>query len=111
MEGPFTLAYAVTDPARSAGARDTKLVVVSSAQFLAVEPPAGRGGQRGLLPERPVVAEREEGRYQRERQEPAELPAADQQLWGLILSASWCSVIPLGTLGAGLAVWLRRRHL
>ena len=34
VEGPFTLAYAVTDPAAKSGARDTKLVVVSSAAFL-----------------------------------------------------------------------------
>jgi hypothetical protein len=34
VEGPFTLAYAVTDPAQKTGTRDTKRVVVSSAAFL-----------------------------------------------------------------------------
>ena len=43
---------------------------------------AGRRGQRRLLPEQPVVAQREEGRDLGKRQEPAELSPADQHAVG-----------------------------
>jgi hypothetical protein len=38
-------------------------------------------------------------------------PLRINTLWGLILSAVVVLVIPIGVLGAGLGVWLRRRHL
>ena len=111
MEGPFTLAYAVTDPARSAGARDTKLVVVSSAQFLQSSlQQVAAGNADFFLNSLSWLSEKKDD-ISVSAKSLQSYPLRINTLWGLILAGVVVLLIPLGTLGAGLAVWLRRRHL
>jgi ABC-type uncharacterized transport system involved in gliding motility auxiliary subunit len=112
VEGPFTLAYAVTDAAASTGAKkDTKLVVMASASFLQSDLRSVAAGKidfflNGLswLSEKPdaiSVSAKSLTSY----------PLRIDTTWGLILSGMVVLLIPLGILGAGLGVFLRRRHL
>jgi ABC-2 type transport system permease protein len=110
-EGPFVLAYAVTDPARTAGARDTKLVVVSSAEFLQTRyQQAAPGNTDFFLNSLSWLSEKKDEISVSAKNLRA-YPLRISQLWGLILSAVVILALPLGVLGAGLGVWLRRRHL
>jgi ABC-2 type transport system permease protein len=111
LEGPFTLAYAVTDPARTAGARDAKLVVVSSAEFLQTSlQQVAAGNMDFFLNSLSWLSEKKDD-ISVSAKSLQSYPLRINSLWGLILSAIVVLLIPLGTLGAGLAVWLRRRHL
>ncbi len=111
VEGPFTLAYAVTDPARSAGARDTKLVVVSSAQFLQSSLQQVAAGNADFFLNGLSWLSEKKDDISVSAKSLQSYPLRINQLWGLILAGVVVLLIPLGTLGAGLAVWLRRRHL
>jgi ABC-2 type transport system permease protein len=111
VEGPFTLAYAVTDPAATAGGRDTKLVVASSASFL--EPnlqQIAAGNADFFLNSLSWLSEKKD-EISVSAKSLRSYPLRINTLWGLILSAAVVLVLPLGVLGAGLGVWLRRRHL
>lgn len=111
LEGPFTLAFAVTDPARTASARDTKLVVVSSAEFLQSSlQQVAAGNADFFLNSLSWLSEKKDD-ISVSAKSLQSYPLRINSLWGLILSAVVVLLIPLGTLGAGLAVWLRRRHL
>lgn len=111
VEGPFTLAYAVTDPAPTANGRDTKLVVVSSAQFLDSNlQQVAAGNADFFLNSLSWLSEKKDD-ISVSAKSLMSYPLRISTLWGLILSAVVIFVIPLGVLGAGLGVWLRRRHL
>ena len=111
VEGPFTLAWAVTDPARAAGARDTKLVVVSSAEFLQSSlQQVAPGNADFFLNSLSWLSEKKDD-ISVSAKSLQSYPLRINTLWGLILSGVVVLLIPLVTLGAGLAVWLRRRHL
>lgn len=111
VEGPFTLAYAVTDPARTASGRDTKLIVVSSAQFLDSNlQQVAAGNADFFLNSLSWLSEKKDD-ISVSAKSLMSYPLRINTLWGLILSAVVVFVIPLGVLGAGLGVWLRRRHL
>jgi ABC-type uncharacterized transport system involved in gliding motility auxiliary subunit len=111
VEGPFTLAYAVTDPARSAEGRDTKLVVVSSAQFLQSSLQQVAAGNADFFLNGLSWLSEKKDEISVSAKSLQSYPLRISQLWGLILAGVVVLLIPLGTLGAGLAVWLRRRHL
>ena len=111
VEGPFTLAWAVTDPAQGTGARDTRLVVVSTSEFLQPEfQQVAAGNADFFLNSLSWVSEKKDG-ISVSSKSLRTYPLRITQQWGWILSALVIFVIPLGLLGAGLAVWLRRRHL
>lgn len=111
VEGPFTLAYAVTDPAPTAGGRDTKLVVVSSAQFLDSNLQQVAAGNADFFLNGLSWLSEKKDDIAVSPKSLMSYPLRISTLWGLILSAVVVFVIPLGVLGAGLGVWLRRRHL
>jgi ABC-2 type transport system permease protein len=110
-EGPFTLAYAVTDPAQKTGARDTKLVVVSSAAFLQSSLQQVAAGNADFFLNSLSWLSEKKDEISVSAKSLQSYPLRISTLWGLILSAIVVLVIPLGVLGAGLGVWLRRRHL
>jgi hypothetical protein len=111
VPGPFTLAVAITDPAESAGAQDTKLVVIGDVKFLQSGLPSqvpGNGdffmnslgwlkGQKESLTIRPKNMQ--------------QMRLSISSLWSLILSGAVVIVLPLLILGSGFVVWMRRRHL
>ncbi len=109
--GPFTLAVAVTDPAAQTGGRDTKLVVVGSGNFVqSTITQQLPGNSEFLLNVVSWLGEKTEDISIR----PKSLMTYALRInamWGLLLSGAVVLLIPLGVLGAGLAVWLRRRHL
>jgi ABC-2 type transport system permease protein len=111
VEGPFTLAYAVTDPAQTTGARDTKLVVVSSASFLQSSIQQVAVGNADFFLNSLSWLSEKKDEISVSAKSLQSYPLRINTLWGLILSAVVVLVIPLGVLGAGLGVWLRRRHL
>jgi ABC-2 type transport system permease protein len=111
VEGPFTLAYAVTDPAGKPGARDTKLVVVSSATFLSSTIQQAAAGNADFFLNSLSWLSEKKDEISVSAKSLQSYPLRINTLWGLILSAIVVFVIPLGVLGAGLGVWLRRRHL
>jgi len=110
-EGPFTLAYAVTDPARTAGGRDAKLVLVSSASFLESNLQQVAPGNADFFMNSLSWLSEKKDEISVSAKSLRSYPLRINSLWGLILSAAVVLVIPLGVLGAGLGVWLRRRHL
>jgi ABC-2 type transport system permease protein len=109
--GPFTLAVAITDPSDQAGKPDTQLVVVGNVKFLdsaISQQVPGNGdffmnslgwlkGQKESLTIRPKSMQT--------------MRLSINQLQALILSGVVVILLPLLILGAGLAVWMRRRHL
>jgi len=110
-DGPFTLAYAVTDAASAAGGRDAKLVVVSSAAFLDPQyQQAAPGNRDAFLNSLSWLSEKKDD-ISVSAKSLRSYPLRINQLWGLVLSAVVVFVLPLLMLGAGLGVWLRRRHL
>jgi ABC-2 type transport system permease protein len=111
VEGPFTIAYAVTDPAQSAGARDTKLVVVSSAGFLQSSLQEVAAGNADFFMNGLSWLSEKKDDISVSAKSLMSYPLRITTAWGLILSALVVLVIPLGVLGAGLGIWLRRRHL
>ncbi len=111
VEGPFTLAYTVTDPAQKTGTRDTKLVVVSSAAFLQSSIQQAAAGNADFFLNSLSWLSEKKDEISVSAKSLQSYPLRINTLWGLILSAIVVLVIPLGVLGAGLGVWLRRRHL
>ena len=79
LQGPFSLAVAVTDPAQDPAKKDTKLVVVGDVQFLAQVFTSQVPGQRGLLHEQPCLAAGTEGEHHHPGQEPAADPPLPEQ--------------------------------
>jgi ABC-2 type transport system permease protein len=111
VEGPFTLAYAVTDPTGKLGGRDTKLVAVSSAEFLQSNLQQIAAGNADFFLNSLSWLSEKKDEISVSAKNLRSYPLRVNQLWSLILSAIVVLVLPLGVLGAGLGVWLRRRHL
>ena len=111
IPGPFDLAVAITDNPTEEHPTTTRLVVIGNAmflntQFLEMVPGNGNFFMNALN----WLQERKETISIR----PKSLLVPSLRLTGrmsLILSGIVVIIIPLLVLGAGLAVWLRRRHL
>ena len=111
ISGPFDLAVAITDNPTEERPTATRLVVIGNAmflnsQFLEMVPGNGNFFMNTLN----WLQERKETITIR----PKSLLVPSLRLTGrmsLILSGIVVIIIPLLVLGAGLAVWLRRRHL
>jgi ABC-2 type transport system permease protein len=111
VDGPFTLAYAVTDPARTTGGRDTKLVVTSSASFLQTGLQQVAAGNADFFLNSLSWLSEKKDEISVSAKSLRSYPLRINTLWGLILSAVVVLALPLGVLGAGFGIWLRRRHL
>ena len=104
--GPFTIGAAITDNDED-GFPKARLVVISSALFL-TQP--YRGNYDILLNSLSWARSREESSSIRTKS-LFTFPLQISRLAALIISGVAVLVIPLGVLGGGLAMWLRRRHL
>lgn len=111
VEGPFTIAYAVTDPARTAGGRDTRLVVICSSEFLQSDLQKVAAGNADFFLNSLSWVSGKKDDISVSAKSLQSYPLRISQQWGWILSAIAVLLIPLGVLGTGLGVWLRRRHL
>ena len=109
MERSFTPAYAVTDPRRS-GRAGHQAVVVSSAAFLqsSLQQVAAGNADFFLNSLSWLSEKKDEVSVSAKSLQSYPLPINTRRLDP---SAIVILVIPLGVLGAGLGVWLRRRHL
>ena len=109
--GPFTLAVAVTDPAQTAEGGDTRIVVLSTAFLLRSDFAQSFPGNVDLLVNSiNWVYEREETISVRPKV-TLMLPLRLNSLTTWIMTGAVVVLVPLIVLGAGLIVWLRRRHL
>jgi ABC-2 type transport system permease protein len=110
LQGPFTLAVAITDPAPDATKQDTKLIVVGDVQFLAptfAQVPGNTDffmnslswlrGQKDTITIRPKSLQ------------TMRLSLSNFQ--ALLFSGIVVILLPLLILGSGFVVWMRRRHL
>ncbi len=109
--GPFHLGVAVTDPAPTVEGDDTRIVVLSTAFFLRGDFQQSFPGNVDLIVNSiNWVFEREETISVRPKF-TLMLPLRLNSLSTWIFTGAVVVVVPLIVLGAGLVVWLRRRHL
>ena len=110
-QGPFTLAAAITDPAPDPSKKDTKIIVVGSASFLAQSLTSqipgntdfflnSLGWMRGKTDEITVRPK-----------DMLTMRLGLSNLQALLFSGLVVLIMPLLVLGAGFTVWIRRRHL
>jgi len=110
-QGPFTLAVAITDPASDPSKKDTRLIVVGSASFLAqsfwTQVPGNAdfflnslGWLKGKTEEITVRPK-----------SVLTMRLGLNNLQALLFSGIVVILMPLLVLGAGFTVWIRRRHL
>jgi ABC-2 type transport system permease protein len=110
VEGPFTLAAAVVDQPSDPNAKDTRLVVVAGSAFLLQELTSRTPGNTDFF--------LNSLSWLRDKKDTISIQAKSLMTYRLRLNAtqSWvlagvtAILIPLLVLGAGLFVWLRRRH-
>jgi ABC-2 type transport system permease protein len=108
--GPFTVAAAVTDQTGD-GSEATKIVLVSSAMFLSPEFTGRVPGNVSLLTNSlNWLSDQKEG-LSIQPKSLLSLRLALNGFQSLLFSAVVVILIPCLVLGAGLMVWLRRRHL
>ena len=109
--GPFNIGVAVTDPAPTVEGDDTRIVVLSTAFFLRGDFQQNFPGNLDLIVNSiNWVFEREETISVRPKF-TLMLPLRLNSLSTWIFTGAVVVVVPLIVLGAGLVVWLRRRHL
>ena len=109
--GPFNLAVAVTDPAPTVEGDDTRIVVLSTAFFLRGDFQQSFPGNVDLIVNSiNWVFEREETISVRPKF-TLMLPLRLNNLSTWMFTGAVVVVVPLLVLGAGMIVWLRRRHL
>lgn len=109
--GPFALAVAIAEPSTDVDGDDTRIVVLTTAIFLRSELTQSFPGNMDLmLNSINWVYEREETISVRPKV-TIMLPLRLNNLTTWILTGIVVVVVPLIVLGAGLVVWLRRRHL
>jgi ABC-2 type transport system permease protein len=111
VEGPFTLAVAVTDPAETAGGRDAKLVVVGSSGLLVREVAARAPGNADFFMNSLGWMKERKDTITIRPKSIATFPLRINGLQSLLLSGLVVILMPLIVLGWGFAVWMRRRHL
>ena len=110
VEGPFTVAAAVVDQPSDPAQKDTRLVVVAGTSFLLQEFTSSIPGNADFF--------LNSLSWLRDRKDTISIQAKSLMTYRLNLNAtqSWvlagitAILIPLLVLGAGLFVWLRRRH-
>jgi ABC-2 type transport system permease protein len=111
LQGPFSLAVAITDPAPDPAKKDTKLVVVGDVQFLAqvlTSQVPGNGdffmNSLGWL-----RGQKESISIRAKSLQSIRLSLSNLQ--ALLFSGLVVIIMPLLVLGAGFVIWMRRRHL
>jgi ABC-type uncharacterized transport system involved in gliding motility auxiliary subunit len=111
VEGPFTIAAAVVDQASDPSQKDARLVVVASSSFLSQEFTNAVPGNADFF--------LNSLSWLREKKDTITIQAKSLTTYrlnlnatqGLVLAGIAAILIPLLVLGAGIFVWVRRRHL
>lgn len=111
LEGPFNIAVAVTDEPVRQGGQQTRIVVMGNGFFLNPTYMTAVPGNANLyLNSLNWLEDRKESISIRPKS--LTMPYLQlSQLMAQILSGIVVILMPLGVLGTGLFVWLRRRHL
>jgi ABC-2 type transport system permease protein len=111
IEGPFTLAAAVSDKPADPNAKETRLVAVASTAFLLQELTSQTPGNSDFF--------LNSLSWLRDKKDTISIQAKSlmtfrlrmNETQSLLISGICALLIPLLILGAGLFVWIRRRHL
>jgi hypothetical protein len=111
LPGPFTLAVAITDPAPDPSKQDTKLVVVGDAQFLAQSLVASVPGNGDFFMNSVGWLKGKTDSITIRPKSLQTLRLTLSNLAALLYSGVVVILLPLLVLGAGVFVWVRRRHL
>ena len=110
-QGPFTLAVAITDPASDASGKDTRLVVIASARFLAQSLSSQIPGNLDFFLNDLGWLKGKTDEITVRPKSMLTMRLALNSLQALLFSGLVVIVMPLLVLGAGFFVWIRRRHL
>lgn len=110
LPGPFNLAVAITDPAADSTKQDTKLVVVGNASFLSSQISSMTQGNSDFFMNSVgwLKGSKENITIRPKSLQQLRLTISDlaAKLWaGFVVI-----LLPVLVLGAGLVVWMRRRH-
>jgi ABC-2 type transport system permease protein len=111
LPGPFTLAAAITDPASDSSKKDTKIIVVGSASFLAPTFSAQIAGNTDFFLNSLGWLRGKASEITVRPKDMLTMRLGLSNLQALLFSGLVVILMPLLVLGAGFAVWIRRRHL
>jgi ABC-2 type transport system permease protein len=111
LPGPFNLAVAITDPAPDPSKQDTKLVVIGDAQFLASAVVSSVPGNGEFFMNSVGWLKGTTDSITIRAKSLQTLRLTLSTLAALLLSGVVVILMPLLVLGAGVVVWVRRRHL
>jgi len=111
LRGPFNLAVAITDPSNDTAKPDTKLVVVGNVSFLAPSLSAQVPGNTDFFMNSIAWLKGQKDSITIRPKSLQTLRLTITDLQARIFSGLVVILLPLLILGAGLVVWMRRRHL
>ncbi len=111
LPGPFNLAVAITDPAADPSKQDTKLVVIGDAQFLASAVVSSVPGNGEFFMNSVGWLKGTTDSITIRAKSLQTLRLTLSNLAALLLSGVVVILMPLLVLGAGVVIWVRRRHL
>ncbi len=109
--GPFTLAVAVTDQPADTNGKDTKLVVIASARFLAQSLSSQIPGNLDFFLNSLGWLKGKKDEITVRPKDMLQMRLSLNGLQALLFSGLVVILMPLLVLGAGFFVWVRRRHL
>lgn len=111
VSGPLSLAVAITDPASESLKKDTKLVVVASAGFLAPSLTAQVPGNTDFFMNSIGWLKDQKDSISVRPKSLQQMRLSISSFQALLLSGAVVILLPLLILGAGVWIWIRRRHL
>lgn len=111
VRGPFTLAVAITDPSSDPAIPDTKLVVVGNVSFLAPSLSSQVPGNTDFFMNSIAWLKGQKDSISIRPKSLQTLRLSLTDLQARLFSGLVVILLPLLILGAGLVVWMRRRHL
>ena len=110
-QGPFTLAAAITETASDPSKKDTKIIVVGSASFLAQSFSSQIPGNTDFFLNALSWLKGKTDEITVRPKDMLTMRLGISSLQALLLSGLVVIIMPLLVLGMGFTVWVRRRHL
>jgi ABC-2 type transport system permease protein len=111
LPGPFNLAVAITDPAPDSTKQDTKLVVVGNASFLSTSISSMTPGNADFFMNSVGWLKGSTDNITIRPKSLQQLRLTMSDLVAKLFSGLVVILLPILVLGAGVVVWVRRRHL
>ncbi len=111
LNGPFNIAVAVTDQSSEQDAPDSRIIVVGNGMFIASDIINSIPGNANFLMNSFSWLQDQKVSLAIKPKSLLSMRLNINAFQTLLLSSFVVVVIPLGILGVGLMVWLRRRHL